>query len=62
VLASVFSHYGGYATAQTFVDGLVPATWIGAGVVGAGAVTSLAIPRLRRRGEEVESAPELAAA
>jgi EmrB/QacA subfamily drug resistance transporter len=62
VLASVFSRYGGYASADTFVDGLIPATWIGAGVVAAGALASLAIPRLRRRDEAVESAPELAAA
>src|SRR5919206_942314 len=33
VLASVFSHYGGYASGHTFVDGLTPAIWAGAGVV-----------------------------
>src|SRR5215208_309327 len=48
VLASVFSHYGGYGSPQTFVDGLSPAIWVGAVVVGAGAVISLAIPRRRR--------------
>ena len=32
VLASIFAHYGGYGTAQTFVDGLTPALWVGAGV------------------------------
>ena len=36
VLASVFSHYGGYEPAQAFVDGLIPAVWVGAVVVGAG--------------------------
>ena len=35
VLASVFSSYGGYESGQAFVDGLVPAVWIGAAVVGA---------------------------
>ena len=52
----------GKTTFLSVVDGLIPATWIGAGVVAAGALTSLAIPRLRRRDEAVESAPELAAA
>ena len=49
VLASVFSQTGGYATAETFVDGLVPATFIGAAVVVAGALVTLAIPRLGRK-------------
>jgi hypothetical protein len=49
VLASVFSHAGGYATPQTFSDGLVPATWIGAAVVLAGAGIALLIPRVLRR-------------
>ena len=35
VLASVFSSYGGYESGQAFVDGLVPAVWVGAIVVGA---------------------------
>ena len=44
VLASVFSGAGGYASPQTFVDGLVPAVWIGAVFVAIGAVAALAIP------------------
>ena len=48
VLASVFGRYGGYASPVTFVDGLVPALWIGAVVVGVGSVIALAIPRKRR--------------
>jgi EmrB/QacA subfamily drug resistance transporter len=48
VLASVFAHVGGYASGQSFVDGLTPALWIGAGVVGLGAVAALAIPAARR--------------
>jgi EmrB/QacA subfamily drug resistance transporter len=54
VLASVFSHYGGYETPATFVDGLVPAVWVGAAVVAAGAAAALVIPRRRRA--EVASA------
>jgi hypothetical protein len=47
VLASVFGRYGGYESGQTFVDGLSPAIYGGAGVVLAGALAALAIPRLR---------------
>ena len=55
VLASVFSHYGGYASPQSFVDGLTVATWVGAAVVGVGAVISLAIPRIRPSEERAEA-------
>ncbi|MDQ4082250.1 MAG: MFS transporter, partial [Actinomycetota bacterium] len=48
VLATVFGQYGGYETGQTFVDGLSPAIYGGAGVVFAGALAALAIPRLGR--------------
>ena len=51
VLASVFASYGGYGTPQTFTDGLIPAMWIGAAVVGAGALLALLIPRKRRPAE-----------
>jgi hypothetical protein len=44
VLASVFSATGGYASPQTFVDGLVPALWVGAAVVALGAVVAMALP------------------
>jgi len=55
VLASVFSHYGGYQSGASFVDGLTPAVWIGAALVGVGALAALAIPSRRR-----EHASELA--
>jgi EmrB/QacA subfamily drug resistance transporter len=54
VLASIFSRYGGYQSGQSFVDGLNPAIWVGAVVVGLGAVAALMIPR-RRRPAEVEA-------
>jgi EmrB/QacA subfamily drug resistance transporter len=53
VLASIFSHYGGYGTGQSFVDGLTPAIWVGAVVVGLAASAALFIPR-RARPAEVE--------
>ena len=59
VLASVFSSYGGYASPETFSDGLVPAVWVGAGVLAVGALISLAIPR-KRRAEEAPVALPLA--
>ena len=33
VLAAVFTGAGGFASPQAFVDGLVPALWVGAGVL-----------------------------
>jgi len=48
VLASVFAHYGGYGTSQSFVNGLSPAIYAGAGVVGLGALAALGITRARR--------------
>jgi EmrB/QacA subfamily drug resistance transporter len=54
VLASVFAHYGGYTTGQTFVDGLIPAIYVGAALVAAGAVAALGISRKRRPQEQEE--------
>jgi EmrB/QacA subfamily drug resistance transporter len=62
VLASVFTQYGGYETPSAFVDGLVPAVWVGAAVVAAGAAAALVIPRRRRSGAPVPGEGELALA
>jgi len=48
VLASIFARTGGYESPAVFNDGLVSATWVGAAVVGAGAVIALAIPGKKR--------------
>jgi MFS family permease len=48
VLASIFSHYGGYGSGQTFVDGLNPAIWVGASLVAVAALAAFAIPRRKR--------------
>ena len=61
VLASVFTSYGGYESGQAFVDGLGPAVWVGAIVVGIGALAALFIPRKRRPAEAEAVRPELAA-
>jgi EmrB/QacA subfamily drug resistance transporter len=55
VLASIFAQTGGYASPQTFVDGLVPATFVGAAVVAGGAATALAIPRRKRSSSTVRA-------
>ena len=47
VLASVFSRQGSTLTGQGFVDGLVPAVWIGAVVLAGGALLALAVPGRR---------------
>ena len=49
VLASVFSSTGSYASPTQFVDGLVPAVWVGAAIVAVGAVVALALPGRARR-------------
>jgi EmrB/QacA subfamily drug resistance transporter len=50
VLASIFSGAGGYASPQAFVNGLVPALWVGVAVLAAGALVVLALP-FGRQGE-----------
>jgi EmrB/QacA subfamily drug resistance transporter len=59
VLASVFAHYGGYGSGQSFVDGLEPALYVGAAAVAVGAIASLGVARKVRRPKEQE-APVLA--
>jgi nitrate/nitrite transporter NarK len=48
VLASIFSRYGGYQSGTSYVHGLTPALYVGAAVVGLGAVAALSIPRLSK--------------
>src|SRR5690349_18272722 len=47
VLSTIFSSSGSLSSTQGFVDGAVPALWVGAAVVAVGAVLALAIPRRR---------------
>jgi EmrB/QacA subfamily drug resistance transporter len=53
VLASIFAHYGGYLSAQDFVDGLRPAVWVGAAIVGVGSVLAFLVPSPSRAKEHV---------
>ena len=51
VLAAVFARAGGYDSPQTFTDGTVSAVYVGAAVVGLGALAAFAIPARRRPAE-----------
>jgi EmrB/QacA subfamily drug resistance transporter len=70
VLATVFTSNGSYATPQAFVDGLVPAVWIGAGVLAVAALLAALLPdtraaaeeRARAEAAELSAAPTAAAA
>jgi MFS family permease len=58
VLASIFASYGGYESGAAYVDGLMPAVWVGAAVVLLGALVALLVPGRRRRDEASVAAPE----
>ncbi len=60
VLAAIFTHEGGYGSAQLFTDGITPALWVGAAVVGLGAVAGALIPG-RRGTVDVQEAGSIAA-
>src|SRR3954451_13714972 len=44
VLSTIFSSHGGFSSPQAFVDGFTAALWVGAGVVGVGALVALLLP------------------
>jgi EmrB/QacA subfamily drug resistance transporter len=63
VLATVFSSHGSYVSPVSFVHGLVPAMWVGVGVLGAGALLAAALPGVRRvaaKPVELDSRTDLA--
>ncbi len=62
VLATVFTGTGSYASPQAFVDGLVPAVWVGAAVLAGGALTALLLPFSTRRTDAADTADAAAAA
>jgi EmrB/QacA subfamily drug resistance transporter len=62
VLASVFSAHGSYASPQAYTDGMISAVWVGAGVLAAGAVIALMIPRVAGRAASRAEAPAAAIA
>jgi len=58
ILAAVFARGGSFASPQAFVDGMVPAVFIGAAVVAFGAVAAFAIPRRARNTATTVETPE----
>ena len=56
VLASVFTANGGYTSPQAFVNGLLPAMWVGVAVLAAGALVVLALP-FSTRAAAAQNAP-----
>jgi EmrB/QacA subfamily drug resistance transporter len=57
ILSTVFTSVGSYASPQAFVDGLVPALWVGAAVLAAGALFATLLPfRTRVEGGEASAA------
>jgi EmrB/QacA subfamily drug resistance transporter len=44
VLATLFTSHGGYSSPQAFINGLIPAVWVGAAVLAAGALVALVLP------------------
>jgi len=61
VLATVFTSHGGYGSPQAFVNGLVPALWIGTAVLAAGALLPIVFPFNTRAAAEAQAAAESAA-
>jgi EmrB/QacA subfamily drug resistance transporter len=57
VLASVFSHYGSYATGTSFTHGMQISVYVGAAIVGLGALAAFAIPTRTRKEHVEELAP-----
>jgi EmrB/QacA subfamily drug resistance transporter len=57
VLATVFTSHGGYASPQAYVNGLVPAMWVGVGVLAAGAAIAAALPFATRSAAAVAGEP-----
>lgn len=47
ILASVFSATGSYTSPEGFMDGLIPAVWVGAVLVGIASLLTLALPGRR---------------
>jgi EmrB/QacA subfamily drug resistance transporter len=58
VLATVFASHGGYGSPQAFVDGMVPALWIGTAVLAVGALIPLVLPFSTRASAQAQAAAE----
>src|SRR5437660_5813863 len=62
VLATVFTSHGSYASPDAYVSGLVPAMWVGAAVLAAGALIAAVFPFSTRASAADHAAAEAAPA
>ncbi|HET6865142.1 MAG TPA: MFS transporter [Solirubrobacteraceae bacterium] len=60
VLATVFTSHGSYASPQAYVSGMVPAMWVGAVVLAAGALIAAVFPFSTRASAAEHAAAEAA--
>jgi EmrB/QacA subfamily drug resistance transporter len=58
ILGTVFTSHGSYVTSQAYVNGLVPALWVGAAVLAAGALTAAVLPFSTRASAAANAAAE----
>jgi EmrB/QacA subfamily drug resistance transporter len=58
ILATVFTSHGGYSAPQAFVNGMVPALWVGAAVLAAGALIAAVLPFSTRASAAANAAAE----
>jgi EmrB/QacA subfamily drug resistance transporter len=62
ILATVFTSHGSYLSPQAYVNGLVPAMWVGAAVLTAGALIAAALPFSTRESASAHALEEAAIA
>jgi EmrB/QacA subfamily drug resistance transporter len=58
VLATVFTSHGSYASPQAYVNGLIPAMWVGVAVLGIGALLAAVLPFNTRASASEHAAAE----
>ena len=59
VLSTVFTSAGDFSSPQAYVDGLVPAVWVGAAVLAVGALVALTVPGRPRPAAVAASGPQV---
>jgi MFS family permease len=62
ILATVFTSHGSYLSPQAYVNGLVPALWVGAVVLAAGALIAAVLPFNTRESASAHALEEAAIA
>ena len=58
ILGTVFTSHGSYVTPQAYINGLVPALWVGAAVLAVGALIAAALPFSTRASAAANAAAE----